>query len=214
MRIQWNILSYPTIILKTCFFQYNEIYLNFSAHTNIPPTHTHTPTYTQLTPWSDVVYSLNVKRVKKRVNANSLEKEWKPLKNSCYPLEKERNEKKSEIFHSKKSEKRVRVNTSEHHSKMYCPLFNSLKNGHSLAESERHSFSSEYSTILLVLLTIHSKRSEVHSQRVNVSLFKDLNGGPIHFWVVFTRVHFHSFFTLFRVKNLTFFSLFSSFSSG
>ena len=117
-------------------------------------------------------YSLNVKRVKKRVNANSLEKEWKPLKNSCYPLEKERNEKKSEIFHSKKSEKRVRVNTSEHHSKMYCPLFNSLKNGHSLAESERHSFSSEYSTILLVLLTIHSKRSEVHSQRVNVHSLK------------------------------------------
>ena len=39
----------------------------------------------------------------------------------------------------------MRVNTSEHHSKMYCPLFNSLKNGHSLAESERHSFSSEYS---------------------------------------------------------------------
>ena len=118
------------------------------------------------------IYSLNVKRVKKRVNANSLEKEWKPLKNSCYPLEKERNEKKSEIFHSKKSEKRVRVNTSEHHSKMYCPLFNSLKNGHSLAESERHSFSSEYSTILLVLLTIHSKRSEVHSQRVNVHSLK------------------------------------------
>ena len=117
-------------------------------------------------------YSLNVKRVKKRVNANSLEKEWKPLKNSCYPLEKERNEKKSEIFHSKKSEKSVRVNTSEHHSKMYCPLFNSLKNGHSLAESERHSFSSEYSTILLVLLTIHSKRSEVHSQRVNVHSLK------------------------------------------
>ena len=117
-------------------------------------------------------YSLNVKRVKKRVNANSLEKEWKPLKNSCYPLEKERNEKKSEIFHSKKSEKRVRVNTSEHHSNMYCPLFNSLKNGHSLAESERHSFSSEYSTILLVLLTIHSKRSEVHSQRVNVHSLK------------------------------------------
>ena len=87
------------------------------------------------------------------MNANSLEKEWKPLKNSCYPLEKERNEKKSEIFHSKKSEKRVRVNTSEHHSKMYCPLFNSLKNGHSLAESERHSFSSEYSIILLILLT-------------------------------------------------------------
>ena len=80
--------------------------------------------------------------------------------------------KKSEIFHSKKSEKRVRVNTSEHHSKMYCPLFNSLKNGHSLAESERHSFSSEYSTILLVLLTIHSKRSEVHSQRVNVHSLK------------------------------------------
>ena len=118
------------------------------------------------------IYSLNVKRVKKRVNTNSLEKEWKPLKNSCYPLEKERNEKKSEIFHSKKSEKRVRVNTSEHHSKMYCPLFNSLKNGHSLAESERHSFSSEYSTILLVLLTIHSKRSEVHSQRVNVHSLK------------------------------------------
>ena len=23
------------------------------------------------------------------MNANSLEKEWKPLKNSCYPLEKE-----------------------------------------------------------------------------------------------------------------------------
>ena len=106
------------------------------------------------------------------MNANSLEKEWKPLKNSCYPLEKERNEKKSEIFHSKKSEKRMRVNTSEHHSKMYCPLFNSLKNGHSLAESERHSFSSEYSTILLVLLTIHSKRSEVHSQRVNVHSLK------------------------------------------
>ena len=122
--------------------------------------------------YSYVLYSLNVKRVKKRVNANSLEKEWKPLKNSCYPLEKERNEKKSEIFHSKKSEKRVRVNTSEHHSKMYCPLFNSLKNGHSLAESERHSFSSEYSTILLVLLTIHSKRSEVHSQRVNVHSLK------------------------------------------
>ena len=120
----------------------------------------------------DPQFSLNVKRVKKRVNANSLEKEWKPLKNSCYPLEKERNEKKSEIFHSKKSEKRVRVNTSEHHSKMYCPLFNSLKNGHSLAESERHSFSSEYSTILLVLLTIHSKRSEVHSQRVNVHSLK------------------------------------------
>ena len=28
---------------------------------------------------------------------------------------------------------------------------------------------------------------------------------------MFTRVHFHSFFTLFRVKNLTFFSLFSLF---
>ena len=51
--------------------------------------------------------------------------------------------KKSEIFHSKKSEKRVKVNTSEHHSKMYCPPFKSLKSGHSLAESELHSFSSE-----------------------------------------------------------------------
>ena len=77
------------------------------------------------------------------MNANSLEKEWKPLKKSCYPLEKERKEKKSEIFHSKKSEKRVKVNTSEHHSKMYCPPFKSLKSGHSLAESELHSFSSE-----------------------------------------------------------------------
>ena len=121
---------------------------------------------------NDGIVLSKCKKSEKRVNANSLEKEWKPLKNSCYPLEKERNEKKSEIFHSKKSEKRVRVNTSEHHSKMYCPLFNSLKNGHSLAESERHSFSSEYSTILLVLLTIHSKRSEVHSQRVNVHSLK------------------------------------------
>ena len=103
------------------------------------------------------------------MNANSLEKEWKPLKNSCYPLEKERNEKKSEIF---SLEKEWKKSESEHHSKMYCPLFNSLKNGHSLAESERHSFSSEYSTILLVLLTIHSKRSEVHSQRVNVHSLK------------------------------------------
>ena len=79
---------------------------------------------------------------------------------------------KSEIFHSKQSEKRVRVKTSEHHSKKYCPPFNSLKSGHSLAESELHSFSSEYSTILLVLLNIHSKRSEIHSQRVNVHSLK------------------------------------------
>ena len=98
----------------------------------------------------DVIYkphSLNVKRVKKRVNANSLEKEWKPLKKSCYPLEKERKEKKKWDFSLekewKKSEKRVKVNTSEHHSKMYCPPFKSLKSGHSLAESELHSFSSE-----------------------------------------------------------------------
>ena len=90
------------------------------------------------------MYSLNVKRVKKRVNANSLEKEWKLLKKSCYPLEKERKEKKkSEIFHSKKSEKK---SESEHEwtpLKMYCPPFKSLKSGHSLAESELHSFSSE-----------------------------------------------------------------------
>ena len=137
------------------------------------------------------------------MNANSLEKEWKPLKNSCYPLEKERNEKKVRFF----TRKRVRVNTSEHHSKMYCPLFNSLKNGHSLAESERHSFSSEYSTILLVLLTIHSKRSEVHSQRVNVHSLKIYTEDN----TFLSGVHFHSFFTLFRVKNLTFFSLFSLF---
>ena len=158
-------------------------------------------------------YSLNVKRVKKRVNANSLEKEWKPLKNSCYPLEKERNEKKSEIFHSKKSEKRVRVNTSEHHSKMYCPLFNSLKNGHSLAESERHSFSSEYSTILLVLLTIHSKRSEVHSQRVNVHSLKIYTEDN----TFLSGVHSCSlslFFHSFSSEKSHFFFSFLSFSSG
>ena len=85
-------------------------------------------------------YSLNVKRVKKRVNANSLEKEWKPLKKSCYPLEKERKEKKKWDF---SLEKEWKKSESEHHSKMYCPPFKSLKSGHSLAESELHSFSSE-----------------------------------------------------------------------
>ena len=54
------------------------------------------------------------------MNANSLEKEWKPLKNSCYPLEKERNEKKSEIFHSKKEWKK---SESEHE---WTPLENVL----------------------------------------------------------------------------------------
>ena len=155
-------------------------------------------------------YSLNVKRVKKRVNANSLEKEWKPLKNSCYPLEKERNEKKSEIFHSKKSEKRVRVNTSEHHSKMYCPLFNSLKNGHSLAESERHSFS-EWIFHNFTRSTNYSLEKEWSSLSASeCPLFKDLNGGQYIFeWcsLVFT----FTLFSLFFEWKISLFFLFSLF---
>ena len=52
---------------------------------------------------------------------------------------REKREKEVRFF----TRKRVKVNTSEHHSKMYCPPFKSLKSGHSLAESELHSFSSE-----------------------------------------------------------------------
>ena len=66
----------------------------------------------------------------------------------------------------------MKVKTSEHHSKEYCPPFNSLKSGHSLAESEFHSFSSEYLVERVKLWNIHSKRSEVHSQRVNVHSLK------------------------------------------
>ena len=67
-----------------------------------------------------VTYSLNVKRVKKRVNANSLEKEWKPLKKSCYPLEKERKEKKKWDF---SLEKEWKKSESEHE---WTPLENVL----------------------------------------------------------------------------------------
>ena len=67
-----------------------------------------------------MVHSLNVKRVKKRVNANSLEKEWKPLKKSCYPLEKERKEKKKWDF---SLEKEWKKSESEHE---WTPLKNVL----------------------------------------------------------------------------------------
>ena len=89
-------------------------------------------------------YSLNVKRVKKTSECQFTRKRVKATQKKLLSTRKrEKREKKSEIFHSKKSEKRVKVNTSEHHSKMYCPPFKSLKSGHSLAESELHSFSSE-----------------------------------------------------------------------
>ena len=54
------------------------------------------------------------------MNANSLEKEWKPLKNSCYPLEKERKWEKSEIF---SLEKEWKKSESEHE---WTPLENVL----------------------------------------------------------------------------------------
>ena len=157
-------------------------------------------------------HSLNVKRVKKTSECQFTRKRVKATQKKLLSTRKrEKREKKVRFFTRKRVKKEwkwTRVNTTQ---KCIVSPFKSLKSGHSLAESELHSFS-EWIVSRTSKIVEYSLEKEWRSLSASeCPFFKELNRGQYIFRVVFTRVHSHSFFTLFRVKNLTFFSHFSLF---